>query len=401
MSAKLKTVFLFWLAAVAVAAPAAAQALRTPEFRDQARIGFNHIYNLDYEKAEQTFRRLERTYPEHPGPPLYFSAAVWLGELFDRQELELDRFISPGYFTGDAKVQMKQERRQAFFEGIERSQSLARKILEGDPANLEAIYFLGSAEGVLGSFAITIDRSMRTAFGHGRQANRRHRHVVEADPAFYDAYMGVGMYEYITGSIPWYLSWLTRLMGYRGSKEQGLKYLQKAAENADFVSTDARVLQMVLFVREQRYSEALQNVRWLRERHPANFILHINQAQILEKMGERERAAQSYLEVLRAAEAGRPNYQKLELAEFRLEVGRRLIELDQREPALQVYETIASDPNSSQEVRTQSLLRAGQLLDLMGKREEAVRRYRGVLELPDVGGSHQQAKRFLEAPFAR
>ncbi|HUG44555.1 MAG TPA: tetratricopeptide repeat protein [Acidobacteriota bacterium] len=321
--------------------------------------------------------------------------------MFERQDLELERFISPGYFTGKAAVEMKEERRREFFEGIEKSRRLAQDILRQDPSNLEATYFLGSAEGIQGSFSITIDRSVRAAFDHGRKAYQLHLQVVEADPEFYDAYMSVGMYEYIVASIPWYLRWLTRLIGYRGSKERGLEYLQKAADKADFVSNDARVLQMLLFVREHRYEDALRNVVWLRGRYPANFILHLNHAQILERMGRKDRAVEVYLEVLRHAEAGRANYQKLRLAEFRIELGRRLIELGQTEAAFQVYEKVASDPDSSQEVRAQSLLRTGQLLDLMGKRDKAVKRYREVLELPNFGGSHRQAKRFLRTPFDR
>lgn len=43
---------------------------------------------------------------------------IWLRELFEREELDLDRFISPGYFTKPARQTMALERRKAFDDFI-------------------------------------------------------------------------------------------------------------------------------------------------------------------------------------------------------------------------------------------------------------------------------------------
>ncbi|MGH9340230.1 MAG: tetratricopeptide repeat protein [Acidobacteriota bacterium] len=304
----------------------AGQNLRSAEFLKQARGGFDHIYNLDYDQAADSFSSLKRKFPEHPAPPIYLATVVWLSELLERQELDLDRFITPTYFTSPAQEPMDDSRRKAFFRYIEESQRLAEAVLKRDPENPDARYFLGSAHGLLGAFTITIDRSYRGAFGHGKKAYQHHLDLVEEDPEYYDAYMSVGLYEYIVDNLKWYIKWIAVLIGYRGSEERGFEYLQRAAERGQFVNDDARILQMVLFVREKRYKEALRIVEQMHKKYSRNYILHLNRAQILEKLGQKKRAARTYREVLEMAQSRRPNYHKLP-GNFSEQIRNKLAEL--------------------------------------------------------------------------
>ena len=44
-------------------------------------------------------------------------------------------------------------------------------------------------------------------------------------------------------------------------------------------------------------------------------------------------------------------------------------------------------------------LKAGQVLDLLGRRVEALGRYREVLALEDVAGAHREAERCIDRPY--
>jgi len=305
--------------------------LRSPGFMAEARKGFEEIYNLDYQEATRTFSNLRSRYPYHPAPPLYLASVVWLQELFLRNELDLDNFIAPGYFTEPSQRKMAPKDRKAFFDQLQESERLCQALLKKDPNNADARYFLGSIQGVLGAFAITIDRSYRDAFSKGKKAYKYHLEIVEQKPEFNDAYMSIGLYEYVVDNLPWYIKWIAVIVGYRGSEERGFQYLSRAAEKGIYSADDARVLQMVLYVREKRFSDALTNVRLLQAKYPKNFILHLNQAQILEKMGRKDEAAVQYREVLRLAELKRPNYDKIPLPAFRVTAAKKLQSLEQSE----------------------------------------------------------------------
>ena len=375
-----------------------AQDLRTPEFMTQARKGFGLLRNLDYPQASQVFSTLKETYPSHPAPPLYLGVGIWLKTLFERRELDLDRFTAPGHFGKPTTRSMSPQQRQAFLDCIQESQELSQAILQKDPQNQDARYFLGSSYGILGAFAITIDRSKKRAFSYGKKAYRYHSELLEENPHYYDAYMSTGLYEYIVGSLPWYIKWLAKLLGYRGSRERGLKYLDLAARKGDYVADDARVLQIVLFVREGRHQTALENTRLLHKKYPRNYILQINQAQVLERMGGRDQAVQEYQEVLQLAEAKQPNYHKLPLNTVRYYFGKKFMELHHPQPAIEQFQKSINNPETPEREKALSHLGAGQVLDSLGKRSEAIAHYERVLNFKSFRDSHQKARDYLKTP---
>ncbi len=373
--------------------------LRNPAFMSEARKGFEQIYNLDYQDAFRTFSDLRSLNPRHPAPPLYLASVVWLQELFDRNELDLDNFIAPGYFTQPSARKMSPQDRKAFFDYMADCERLCTALLKKDPKNPEARYFLGSMYGVLGAFAITIDRSYSDAFSKGKKAYKYHSEIIEQRPDFYDAYMSVGLYEYVVDNLPWYIKWIAVIVGYRGSQERGFQYLTRAAEKGIYAADDARVLQMVLYVREKRFADALANVQKLHAKYPKNFILHLNQAQILEKIGRKDQAAAAYREVLGLAEMKKANYQKIPLSSFRVTAARRLLRLEDFASALASFQRAIEDPATPQKERNLAHLGAGQALDRLGRRDEAVRQYQAVLKLPDLDDSHSQAREFMSHPY--
>ena len=380
---------------------AGAQTLRNAEYKAATDEGVDYIFRLEHDRAIDFFNDLGHQRPDHPGPPLAAAIATWLRELFARQELDLDEFISPGYFTRTPKRGMPAADRLAFQRGIVQSQVLARKHLEKYPGNKDARYYLGAAEGALGAFAFTIDQAYLTALRHGKAAYQFQHDLVEEDPEFWDSYLTVGTYEYTLGNIPWYLKWITTIAGYRGSEARGFEYLVQTADEAMFVGNEARVMLMVLYVREGHYEYALRVARDLHRRYPENFLLHLNRAQILERMGERELAIEAYLEVLRRAEEGRKNYHKVPLGTFRYTAGARLVALGERDRALRLFLEATRDPGTSEREKALSHLRAGEILDLLGKREEAVSQYEVVRELAEFEGSHDFADKYLDSPYGR
>jgi tetratricopeptide (TPR) repeat protein len=382
----------------ALAPPASAQSLRDTAYRLEIVEGLTHIYRLEHDDAIQFFTELGQRHPEHPGPPLAKAVTIWLRELFRRQELDLDRFISPGYFTKPAKREMPEADRQAFLDGVAKSQELATAYLAKHPGDKDARYYLGGAEGARGAFAFTIERSYIKALRHGKKAYQYQKALVDEDPEYYDSYMTVGTYEYVLGNIPWYLKWITSIAGYRGSEQRGFEYLVLAADRGMFVGNDARVLLMALYVREKYYEYALQVAQHLHRRYPENFLLHLNQAQILERMKKREEAARIYTEVVQFAEEGKPNYRKIPLGTFRYTAGRRLMELGYRNQALELFLGATRDPSTPPRERALSHLRAGEILDLMGERADAVSQYKMVRNLDEFEGSHRRASKFLKSP---
>ena len=399
LSSVLKTAFIGGFLILTLVPTVLGQTLRDAEYKAASTLGTTHLYRLEHDQAVEFFYELQEKYPNHPGPPLARAVAIWLRELIEREDLDLERFISPGYFTRPSQEEMPKEDVEAFYEGIAKSQENAEKYLEAHPGDKEARYYLGSCHGALGVFAFTIERSYRKALKHGRETYRIQRKIVDEDPDFIDAYMTLGSYEYVVGNLPWYIKWFATLAGYHGTEVRGFEYVARAAREGYFVKDDARLLLMVMYVREDENNYALEMAQQLHRRYPENYMFHLNQAQILERMDEPARAAAMYAAVAARAEKRVPNYQKLPLEKIRYPLANRLLALGSEDQALDQFKVAADDPDTPERERALSNLRAGEILDTMGRRGEAVSYYLRVQQLQAFDGSHEIAEQYLQSPY--
>jgi tetratricopeptide (TPR) repeat protein len=156
---------------------------------------------------------------------------------------------------------------------------------------------------------------------------------------------------------------------------------------------------MVLYVRKAEYAKALAEQEHLQAKYTRSFILPLTRAQILEKMGDRDLAAVQYQSVLSKANAGTPNYNKLQLATARYTFGRKFMDLERPELALPQFLASVEDGRTPLREKVLSRLGAGQALDSLGRRDEAIAEYRVVLALNDIEGSHRQAKALIDRPY--
>jgi tetratricopeptide (TPR) repeat protein len=373
-----------------------AQNLRDPEFFKRAQAGFERIYNMDYAEARQTFVSLEIQYPHHPAPPLYLASILWLEEMLRRQDLDLNRFVSASYFSRMAAQAMPSEERASFFSYLKKGETLANKILAQKSADKDGRYFLATVYGLRSSFAITIDHSLREAFSNGNKAYSLCRQLAEEDPNYYDAYLTVGIYEYVVGSIPWYLKWMAFVIGANGNKGDGLEHLALASERGQYIKIEAKLVEMVFDVREHKYPEALALARLLADRFPRNFLFPLNIAQTLKWAGQKEQAAVNFLQILGRVESGEPNFNKLPLQKFRYNAAHELMNLGKWDLAQEQFVKSIADPRTQEHEKALSHLHLGQILENKGQRGQAIREYQTALSLGDFDGSHDEAKRALK-----
>jgi tetratricopeptide (TPR) repeat protein len=373
-----------------------AKDLRDPRFMERAQAGFADIFNMDYDQARKTFAALGKEYPQHPAPPLYLACIFWLEEMLRRQDLSLNRFIAPTYFSGKTDFVMPPQERTAFLNNLQKSQDLAKAILKKNRSDMDARYFLATSYGLRSSFAITIDHSLREAFSNGNKAYSFSKQLIEENPNYYDAYLTVGIYEYIVGSIPWYLKWMIFVIGIRGNKLEGMEHLTLASEKGQYVKNEAQLVSMVLNVREHRYAEALEIACFLNNRFPRSFLFPLNVAQILQMSGQKEQALALLLQVEKRAEAKDPNFDKLPLQSYRFNLGVDFMDRGQLDLAEERFRKAISDPQTSRREIALSHLRLARLLDWKGRQSEAIKECQIVLSLEDVENSHNQARQFLK-----
>lgn len=110
--------------------------------------------------------------------------------------------------------------------------------------------------------------------------------------------MGRGLFYYMIGSVGREARWLVNSLGVSADTEMGFDELMQAAASPDPVSTDAGMMLMYLYDKEERYAEALEMANRLIEKHPGNKIFHFKRGEIMESLDRIEEAQKSYQRVM-------------------------------------------------------------------------------------------------------
>ncbi len=373
--------------------------------------GFEALYNLDYEAARQKFKEIARLFPDHPAGPQFLAAALWTQALNESRRLQSSLYASESFYgkTEDAV----DPRTVAQFRELTRTATqLAKARLKTNPRDVEALYFLGSTEGLKAAFAAAVQRSFMSALRDGSSSVDRHRDVIKLDPTYRDAELTIGLYDYVVGSLPLPVKLLASIGGVRGSKKRGLLTLERVAKEGRFARDDAKSLLIVLYKREKRYADALALARELGAKYPRNYLYKLEQADALisqaaveRQAGQStaatsaEREAFAIFEALLQGGGSREvaAARSLDLVHFRY--GDALFNAGRFDAAAKEFLAAASANGAEPSLATLSRLRAAQSLDLAGKRNEALVQYRAVLERPDVEHAHEEAKRGLREPY--
>ncbi len=239
--------------------------------------GYEALYNLDYEGARKRFKKMMEIAPEHPAGAQCYASSLWLQHLNEGWERK-----STLYST-DAKEKTKVDRREAeeFRSWTRRAKTLSEARLRQNPRDVEALYFLGAAEGLEAAFAGGAERKFMAALRSGSSAVDHHREVLTLSPQFRDAELTIGLQNYIIGSLPLPAKVLAGTMGVRGSKKRGLAALERVAIEGQWARDVARILLIDLYKREKRWNDAIKLARELSEKYPRNYLLKLQMADAL------------------------------------------------------------------------------------------------------------------------
>jgi len=263
---------LFWIASIA----AQDQQARLDTLRAE---GYEALYNLDYETARNRFQKMIELAPDHPAGPQCMASSLWVQQLNQSWELKATLYSTDAYTDSKSPVDRKQT--DEFRKWIRRAKLLSQARLRKDSHDVEALYFLGAAEGLEASFAAGVERKFMAAFRAGTDSVDHHREVLKLAPDFHDAELTIGLLNYIVGSLPLPTKMLVATMGVRGSKKRGLQALERVAAEGKWAHDVARVLLIDLYKREKRWEDAGRMARELAARYPRNYLFKLQAADAL------------------------------------------------------------------------------------------------------------------------
>jgi tetratricopeptide (TPR) repeat protein len=161
--------------------------------------------------------------------------------------------------------------------------------------------------------------------------------------------------------------------------------------------TDAKVTLALFLRREERYSEAIEVVRSLIEERPHNFLFALEEANLLRDAGRGPESIAAYRVLLNGCKEGKYPSAHVEMAQFSL--GEALRGQGQLAEALEEYRAAIGASDYDADLHQRALLGAGEVSDLLAKRQDAVNEYRAAIALDASTEEAEAARKYLEKPY--
>ncbi|MDX2182085.1 MAG: tetratricopeptide repeat protein [Bryobacteraceae bacterium] len=385
---------------LAVVFLAAAASIRTISAQNLSK-GFDHFYNLEYEQAIAEFERELREKPNEAERYNHLAQTLLYREMFKAGALESELVTGANAFTKRDKVGVAPAIEKRFFELIDRGAALAQAAIDANPKDARNTYALSVAHGLRGNWNFLIRKayfdSLRDLTSSRKLANR----VLEIDPAFIDAKMVTGVHDYVVGSLPAYVRMLGFLAGFSGDKDGGIGALQLVAQLGEANRVDARVLLGVIYRREKRPREAIPLLEDLTRRFPRNYLFRLETAQMWADLGDKEKALAAVDKVEELRKSGVTGYGSLSAGKVAYIRGNILFWYNDLDRAIDQLSKAAQAPSLDLHTGTMAWLRLGQTYDLKNQRPNALVAYRQVQTLAPDSDLAKESRRYLSSPYRR
>jgi tetratricopeptide (TPR) repeat protein len=372
-----------------------------PDIMKLRREGHEALYNLDHATAVEKFEEIRKRLPHHPAGDIYLATAIWLKHLSKTRRLQTGLYGSGSSFYAGASASKEGAEGDAIDMGVDRAfrermaqaKSKALALAAKSKNDADALYFLGSYYGVMAGYEASTARKFFSAMRNGSRCVDAHEKVLKLKPDYYDAYLSIGVYDYIVGNLPFSYKFMATMAGVRGNKKRGITRLQTIIEKNAATADDARVLLVAIFRNEKRYEDALSLLEQLSSKYPNGYLLKLEKASTLVTLNRSNDAYAVFESLLKDPSAASAldliNYQYAEALARNKEYKRAAAAF------IAVNQVQGGDAN----LATISRLRAAQMYDLAGERQEAIAEYNAVLSRPNVYDTKQQAEKGLNKPF--
>ena len=376
--------------------PADSAALREAPRDSETEAAFDNFYNMDYDRAEREFEKLVQKHPNDPFAVNHLLAEVLMRDLYETGGMNTGDYTNDS-FIGHAPRPSPQNVKDRIKQLARRAETLEEQRLKANPKDITALYCRGVTRAQFAVYTGLIERAWFSALRNAVAARHDHEHVLELDPDYLDAKMVVGTHNYVVGNLPWSVKAAAALAGLTGSKEKGLAYLREVAKSEGENSADARVILSLFLRREHHYDEALGYMRDLAAKYPRNHLFPTEVANLLRAAGRLDEAEATYRTIWQNGREGKYGNLHYEMAAWGL--GELLRSKKETAAAAAAYELVNEAPNPDPDFLQKANLAAGEMYDLLQKRDLAMKRYETVLAGNANTGQADQARRYIREAY--
>ena len=234
--------------------PVAAQVpelINNSEFREDAKVAVDSVYNFNFESAEQKLRPWKEQYPAHPLWSLFEGMQLWWTVLSDLNDDSYD---------------------EQFFTLMQKTDYQAGKLLHNQPKHVDGLLIKAISNGYAARQYANREKWI-SSIRYGQKAIQAYNYLLDVQPDLKDLKLAEGLklyyMEYIPNRYPAVktVSWAMP----DGDQQKGLKFIRRASKEGVFARAEATYfLGNINYNYEKKFHTAVRNFEQLYKKYPNN-----------------------------------------------------------------------------------------------------------------------------------
>jgi hypothetical protein len=228
------------------------------------------MYNLDFSGAHGTFHEYQAAHGDDPLGYVADAAAYLFAEFNRLQILESDLFVDDHRFDNRSQQKPDPAVKVAFNNELARSDELVSKVLANSPNDANALFARVLANGLRGDYTAMIEKRNIASLSYMKASRVTAQQLLAVDPTCYDAFLAVGVENYLLGTSPAPVRWVLRMTGSQTDKNEGIRRLRLTAEKGYYLAPFARLLLAVAALRDKDKNAARVLLAGLATEFPHN-----------------------------------------------------------------------------------------------------------------------------------
>jgi hypothetical protein len=228
------------------------------------------MYNLQFDAAHRAFSDWQASHPEDPLGAASDAAAYLFTEFNRLHILESEFFINDKNFTNEKRLLPDAATKQRFEAALQKAKALADAALAHNPSDSNALLATIMVFGLRGDYAALIEKRNMAGLSDLKQGRAIAQRLLAADPSCYDAYLAVGVENYLLSLKPAPVRWFLALSGAQVDRAKGLADLRITADKGHYLQPYARLLLAVAALRDHDRAGARELLAGLARQFPLN-----------------------------------------------------------------------------------------------------------------------------------
>jgi tetratricopeptide (TPR) repeat protein len=356
----------------------------------------DHYYNLDHDRAIEDFEKIAARHAGDPFAINHLLSATLIRELYLMGAINTGEYSNDS-FIGNAHRPADPAQKEHIKQLVEQAEKLENAELARNPDDVDALYARGVTRAQFALYTALIERAWFSSLRNAVGARHDHERVLELDPHYTDAKLVVGAHNYVMGSLSFTVKVAVSLVGLSGDKQKGIQFLYDAYRSDGETSVDAGMVLLVFLRREHRYADALEIANALAPRFPRNYLLAIEQGNLLRVGGKLDLAEEQYRRIWQEGREGKFGNLHYELAALTL--GDLLRSEKKYSAAAAAYEQVGEATTADPELLQKAELGAGEMYDQLLKRGLALKQYQAAAAVNQGSAEADKARKRMKEAY--